>query len=180
MDEYSKRLKQLEKSLKRLPPKMGVVAVNFTKERFVRKNWVGTKREPWTKRQRKTRGSLMTKTGRLKRSIRKISVSSEHILIGTDVPYARIHNEGGELNQKVKVKEHSRAITRERATYNIRTRKKRTLKGRVRTGETKVKAHTRQMNTTIPQRQFMGESEVLLRRLERLIEKEFKQALNRI
>ncbi|MGB1294874.1 MAG: phage virion morphogenesis protein [Flavobacteriales bacterium] len=178
--DFNKKLDRLQKTLNRLPPRMAVVAVNFSKERFVRKNWISNKREPWTKRQRKTRGSLMTQSGRLKRSIRKISVSKNHILIGTDVPYAQLHNEGGVLNQTVNVKSHTRKKTRARITQNIRTRKKRTLKGRITTGETKVKAHTRNMNTTIPQRQFMGESPILQRRLEQLAIKELKEALKHI
>uniref|UniRef100_UPI001F46270F phage virion morphogenesis protein n=2 Tax=Flavobacteriaceae TaxID=49546 RepID=UPI001F46270F len=79
--------------------------------------------------------------------IRKISEGKYYVLIGTDVPYAQIHNEGGTIKATARVRAHSR-----------------TRKGR--NQPIKVKAHTRQMNAKIPKRQFLGESAVLALRLE--------------
>jgi len=161
--------------MNKLPARAGVVAVNFSKERFRMKNWVDTKREPWpdisetTRRRyqsrnqkRKVQGSLMSRSGRLKRSIRKIYTSQTKIIIGTDVTYARILNDGGHIRQSVWVRAHTRTISR----------------GRRKGSQTKVKAHTRKMNLKIPPRRFIGQSAVLMRRIERLIERDLKQALN--
>lgn len=157
--DFINKLKKLSRVIDRLPSRATVVAVNFSKERFVRKNWVDTSREPWKNRERKDRGSLMVRTGRLKRSIRKLQITSSYILIGTDVPYAKIHNEGGRINKTVTVRKHQRRITRGRG------------------GTETVKSHTRKMNLTIRKRQFLGDSAVLRRRLERMIEKDIKNAI---
>ncbi len=157
MSDFINRLNQVSKAVERLPPRLAVVAVNFSKERFVQKNWVDRGRVSWKKRQRKDKGSLMVRTGRLKRSIRKLSVNRNTIIIGTDVPYARIHNDGGSIKKNVRVREHSR----------------RTRGGK----EATVTSHKRKMNLTLPPRQFIGESAVLMRRLERQIERDLKNAL---
>ncbi|MCD8440857.1 phage virion morphogenesis protein [Tenacibaculum finnmarkense] len=137
--------------LSKMTSEAGVIAVKFSKDRFrqSQKNWVDTSQEKWTPRKRKRAGSLLVGpgSGRLKKSIRKISEGKYYVLIGTDVPYAQIHNEGGTIKTTARVRAHSR-----------------TRKGRSQL--IKVKAHTRQMNTKIPKRQFLGESAVLARRLE--------------
>lgn len=173
--DFINKLDRVSKTLKYLPEKMAITAVNFSKERFVQKNWVDTKREPWEPRKRKARGTLMIQTGRLKRSIRKLYATHELIMLGTDVPYAQIHNDGGTITETVNVKAHKRKITIAKS-YNLRTRN--ASRNRVSTGQTTdVKAHQRQINLTIPARPFLGQSAVLMRRLERLIVKELKNAI---
>ncbi|MCT4698468.1 phage virion morphogenesis protein [Tenacibaculum haliotis] len=136
----------------------GVIAVRFSKDRFRKKNWVDKSQKSWAPRKRKTRGSILVQSGRLKRSIRKISEGKYYVLIGTDVPYAQIHNEGGVIKTTARVRAHSR-----------------TRKGRSK--PIKIRAHTRKMNTKIPQRQFLGESAVLIRRLENHL---YEQVTNEI
>ena len=155
-NSFLAKVERLKRMRTRFPEIAAVEAVNFSKERFVQKNWLSRTREPWKKRSKEDRGSLMVRSGRLKRSIRKIKVTPNSVTIGTDVPYARIHNEGGILNRTVNVRQHTR-----------------TRKGRAET----VKMHRRKMNTKMPKRQFIGESAILLRRIERLMEKEIKKAL---
>ena len=174
MSDYLRKLKALGKLYEKFPNMAAIEAVNFSKERFVQKNWVDRSRVAWKKRKRKDRGSLMTKSGRLKRSIRKLSYTRNSVTIGTDVPYAQIHNDGGTINKTVRVKSHTRKVTK-------RARSERTgrvLKKRVSNGTTTVKAHTRKMNTTYPQRQFLGESALLMRRIERLTQREIDKILN--
>ena len=174
MSDYLRKLKALGKLYEKFPNMAAIEAVNFSKERFVQKNWVDRSRVAWKKRERKDRGSLMTKSGRLKRSIRKLSYTRNSVTIGTDVPYAQIHNDGGTINKTVRVKSHTRKVTK-------RARSERTgrvLKKRVSNGTTTVKAHTRKMNTTYPQRQFLGESALLMRRIERLTQREIDKILN--
>lgn len=143
------------------------LAVNFSKERFVRKNWVDDSREPWKDRAREDRGSLMIRTGRLKRSIRKIKASRNSVTIGTNVPYAEIHNEGM-TDKTVRVRAH----TRKRKDKTVK-RKDKTVKRKDKT--VKVKAHSRKMD--MPQRRFIGESALLQRRLERNLQKQLNNIL---
>lgn len=168
MIDYIIKLKKLSKLYQKFPELAAIEAVNFSKERFVRKNWVDKTVTAWKKRkpspdwhsdaQKKAaaRGSLMVKSGRLKRSIRKIKVTRNSVTIGTDVPYAEAHNEGAEINQTVTIKRH--------------TRKR---KGRTET----VKSHRRRRKIKLPQRQFIGESAILLRRIERLVQREINEIL---
>lgn len=167
-----KKLDELSKLYKKWPQMAGIVAENFSKERFVRKNWADNSIERWEPRKpapewaseewkkRAQAGSLLVGpgSGRLKRSVRRLKVTRNSVTIGTDVPYAQIHNEGGVINQKINIKAHSRK-----------------RKGRTE----QVKAHKRKRQVTIPKRQFIGESKVLLRRLERMVEKQMNDILKR-
>ena len=155
---FLKKLNELQKVYRKFPDMAGITAVKFSKDRFVRKNWVDQTAEQWKPRKHKAPGSLMVGkgSGRLKRSIRKTKVTRNSVTIATDVPYAEIHNEGGTINKTVSVKMHSRK-----------------RKGRVE----KVKSHSRKMNTEIPKRQFIGESKMLLYRVERLLQLELLKIL---
>ncbi len=165
-DNFIRTLDKLASVTARLPARAGTVAVNFSKERFVQKNWVDHTRQPWKKRKREGRGSTLVQSGRLKRSIRKITATRNWILIGTDVPYARIHNEGGVIKKTVQIKAHTRRRTGRKSKSN-------SPKTAI-----QVKAHTRRMQFEIQQRQFLGDSAVLGRRIERLIEEDIKKALS--
>lgn len=166
--DFIKKLNRLSKLYTKFPELAAIEAVNFSKERFVRKNWVDKGVEAWKARkpspewhsdeQKKaaSRGSLMVKSGRLKRSIRKTAVTRNSVTIGTDVPYAQIHNEGGIIKQNITIKAHSRK-----------------RKGR----SENVKEYKRKRQFKIPQRQFIGESAILLRRIERLVQREITNIL---
>ena len=146
--------------INQLPPRVATLAVNFSKERFVEQNWHDESAEPWEKRRGRRRGgkkrqggAVLVDTGRLKRSIRVISARKDRIVIGTDVPYAEMHNEGFEGRQ------------------NVRSHTRRSRKGKTFT----VRAFTRRMS--MPQRRFLGESQELANRIENLMETELKKAL---
>ena len=152
----------------------GVIAVNFSKDRFRFKNWIDKTAEKWQARKRPYRGSLLLRTGRLKRSIRKIASGDYYVVVGTDVPYAQLHNEGGIVNKVAQVKAHTRKVI-------IRQRKI-NRKGKVTTKAigskiVNVRAHNRKMNLTMPKRQFLGESELLMRRIEMHVNRELDKEL---
>ena len=160
--DFFKRLQKVNKPsfMMRLVNRSGVIAVNFSKERFVKKDWLnGTSRQNWDKRKKADRGSLMVRSGRLKRSIRKMSEGDYFVYVGTDVPYAQIHNEGGDINKTVTVRTHSR-----------------TRKGRTET----VKSHRRKMNIKMPKRQFLGDSNALAKRLERFANVEINNEIQNL
>lgn len=160
------KLKKLSQLYKSFPEGAGIEAENFSKERFIRKNWVNRTAEPWAKpkpvadwvpkKWRKKRGSLMVDSGILKVSVRTIRTTRNSVTVGTSVPYAQIHNEGGTVNQTVNIKAHSRK-----------------RKGRTEN----VKGHQRKRKFKIPQRKFIGESAILMRRIERFVEREIKEIL---
>lgn len=146
----------LSQCLTTLPNQIGTVAVNFAKQRFVSQNWHDTTAEPWDPRKRNRRGgekrqkgAILVDSGRLKRSIRIVSTTTATVTIGTDVPYAQIHNDGFDGDQSVRA--HSR-------------------KGRT------VRAHTRHME--MPRRRFLGDSAELTRLLTEFITNELNFAIN--
>ena len=125
-------------------------ATEYFKERFTEKEWDGT---PWPPaKSPKRSGSLLVKSSDLLNSIRPTEVTKDRVMItagNQKVTYAQVHNEG--FSGKVNVD----AFTRN-------------VKGKTQ----QVRAHTR--NTTIPKRQYMGETEELderiLGRIETLIQ----------
>jgi len=154
---------------RKLIDEAGIRALRFSKERFRQKNWVD-KNMPtaWDKRKKKARGSILVQSGRLKRSIRITAKGRYFVEIGTDVTYAKIHNEGGKITQTVSVKAHKRTKSIAKSS-NIRSRK--ASRQRVKAGTTTVREHSRKMNLSIPQRQFLGESSALARKIEKQMKK---------
>jgi phage gpG-like protein len=149
--EFVKLLDRVTKAVNVLPQRAATLAVNFSKERFRSQNWVDHTTEPWTKRKtrdkRKGR-AILVDSGRLKNSIRKVVVTNDYAIIGTDVPYAKIHNDGF------------------RGTENVRHHR--------RNGHS-VRAHTRRVN--MPRRRFIGSSAVLDRQLQRMMTAEITRAI---
>jgi phage gpG-like protein len=168
-------LDALQQTYKNIPAEVATIAVNFSKDRFRDQAWTDETKEPWKSRKRPRRGktgkvssnqTLLVKTGRLKRSVRKISATEDKIIIGTDVPYAQIHNEGGTITGTATVKSHT-------VKEHTRMRKGRREKVKSHT----VKAHSRKMNVKIPKRQFIGNSYTLQRRISLHITARFTRAL---
>jgi phage gpG-like protein len=174
--DFARKLEALRQAYRTLPTEIATIAVNFSKERFNDQAWLDETKQPWAPRKRPRRGktgktsnnqTLLVKTGRLKRSIRKISATEDKIIIGTDIPYAQIHNEGGEITNTVTVKAHQ---------VKEHTRKRKGRKEKVKAHT--VKAHTRKMNVKIPQRQFIGNSKTLQDQILSHITARFERALN--
>lgn len=167
--DFEKLREEFRKFYRQLPDIAGGQAVSFFKESFRRQGWVYNgslqkweQRKPGSKRNKGR--ALLVDTGRLRRSIRIVQKGEGYVKIGTDVPYAQAHNEGATITGTAsipgfrrkggKVKKHKRGDT--------------IIKAHTRTAG-KVSAHTRNMNTTIPKRQFMGESPDVMKSVERAI-----------
>lgn len=172
--------KRLRAVLPSLPLLVGNEMVNFVKDRFRHGNWRGNTIEPWKARAAKAKRNkgraLLIDSGRLRRSIRITKRSNDAVAVGTDVPYARAHNEGFE--RTVQVKAHDRkkygkqqvesgAVTRS-GKHRLKTVQ--TIKG-----ITQVKAHSKKMN--LPQRQFLGHSPWLTKSLQVMVTKTIMKAL---
>lgn len=75
---------------------MKMIAVDLADEfdrNFERKAFFD---KPWKARLLNNKGSLLISTGRLRRSIGK-RVAGDSIIFTSDAPYAKLHNEGGEI-----------------------------------------------------------------------------------
>lgn len=170
--DFINKLNAVQKAVKRLPKIVGNEAVLFSKQRFQQTNWIGDTTENWKKRKpgwvveskESSRRNVLTGpgSGRLRKSIRVVSENSEKVVIGTDVPYASIHNTGGRYtaNQRVrshKRKEHRRGLSTVRATT--------------------VKGYSRTLHINMPKRQFIGNSSYLTKRMIRIASAELNKVL---
>lgn len=169
---------KLQQSIADLPTIIGNEAVNYTLDAFEAQAWEGL---PWEARESKkdTGRALLVKSGTLKRSVRIISSSPSSVTIGTDVIYARVHNEGGEI---------SRAA---RSETFVRPRYERGKKGAMFGGmgafrkltkedraATPTKGQTyKAYNYRMPKRQFIGDTPELRERVRAAVIKELKLAL---
>lgn len=166
--DFITRLNNLQKAMNRLPNKVAIEAVRFSKERFEQQNWIGDNTEPWKRRKpvsesaTRSRRGILTDSGRLRRSIRKVRADSDTVVVGTDVPYAEIHNTGGTYNVSQSVKAHERKAFQ---------RNGRPVRAHM------VSAHRRSMTIHMPRRQFIGNSPYLSKRLIRMINAEFNRYL---
>lgn len=160
----------INRAISTIPQKAAVMAVNFSKDRFVKKNWLDTAEHPW-KKTPKRKGSTLIKSGRLKRSIRKVHVGANYVIIGTDVPYAQIHNDGGTIEGTEQVRTHQRRAHKRKGYSRAG---KRIKAGIVRSHI--VKSHKRKYKRTFAQRQFIGKSGHLEDQLTKMIEREILNA----
>ncbi|MBI9063269.1 MAG: phage virion morphogenesis protein [Marinilabiliaceae bacterium] len=179
--EYIQMLDRVAGVIDKLPARAATEAVNFSKERFRAQNWVDNGTGPWPKRKpvksesRKRSGrATLVDTGRLRRSIRKVSVTRERAVIGTDVPYAQAHNDGFRGRATQNVRAHTRKNREEARSRDASGRyKKKSSAG----GSIQVKAHTRTQNMNLPRRRFIGSSSVLDRRITRMMTAELMRAI---
>jgi phage gpG-like protein len=125
----------IKKELKKAIRKITNTTVNHYKSSFRNQGFAGDNAK-WKPRKNIDQGrAILVQSGDLRRSIKGTN-QGNNIIISSDKPYAEIHNQGGTINTTVSVKAFSRK-TKSGKTAN-------------------VKAHTRNVNTQIPKRQFMG------------------------
>ena len=184
MLSYIRLLDAVSTAIREVPQLVATEAVAFTKERFVEQNWLDGSPEPWDKRKtprkskQREKGAVLVSSGRLKRSIRKILVSADLVIIGTDVPYAQAHNDGFNGSVKQRVRQHTRAITKHGITHKKQQKNStRITFGRVKTGDAQVRAHDRTITQQTPRRRFIGQSSTLNTRIENTITKHLETAI---
>jgi phage gpG-like protein len=184
MDDLEKQFREFYNktrvTLDKLPVLAAQEAVNFFQDSFKKQTWSGQTQEVWKKRKtdKNTKDSgraLLVKTGRLKRSIRKIKADWDGIIVGTDLTYAEIHNNG--FNGTQQVNAHYRTASRKVSTKFLKSGKASIAKNaftRVKSKGHDVKAHSRKIN--MPRRRFIGDSPFLDTRINRI----FINELNKI
>ena len=152
----------------RLPQAMADAARNFFVDSFTKQGWdTGHGIKKWKPRKKsdgRRRRAILVKTGRLRKSIR----IRRRITIAAEAPYAAAHNFG--VDETVTVRAHTRrTYGRVQEKYTTSSGKERTRTKRVETGSLTVRSHTRHMQ--LPQRQFMGDSQMLDQKLDRIVER---------
>lgn len=163
----------LEKVFKHLPTWAGNAALNFFKDSWRRQGFIDQRFERWPKRRNDRNGAgraILISSGSLRRSLR-LSTGDTWFEIGTDIPYAKAHNEGATIEQIV--------TPRQRRYFWAMHAKAR------RTGDTaaadtwRAFALSKKLTIKMPKRQFMGRSRLLERRIGLHVERAITAALGR-
>lgn len=177
INPFDKKLQDLARAYKALPRQISITAVVFFKENFREQAWRDRGAQKWKPRRtnagrKSDTRAVLVKSGRLRRSIRAVSVTSKRIAIGTDVPYAQQHNEGftGTVTQNIP------AHTRQAHSRKEHTRAGRKVEAGTVQAHT-VKAYTRRFRVHTPKRQSMGHSAFLNSEVATLIKKSLDQVL---
>ena len=155
---------------------MGVEAVNYYKKSFRDGGFTDESLRRWKPRKgeitggiakvsKKSKGSraILVKSGELRRSIRVVRKNLKSVTIGSDLPYAQIHNDGGVVYKKA----HKRTATR---TVRIRGSGGFVngvfTKGRAKKMEIQgVRHNVGSSSFKMPKRQFVGVSKQLSNKL---------------
>ncbi|WP_064616383.1 phage virion morphogenesis protein [Streptobacillus moniliformis] len=170
-DVLSDELKT-EKIMKKIETKvMATVQLRFEKETDPNgKKWKPIKRVHKSLKKGSswwTKGKILRDSGNLIKSINS-SIDKNTLTVGTNLKYARIHNEGGEI----KIAEHSRLSGKRKQIrfYTKLQKYKRVTQ--------KVKSFTIKDRTiNMPKRQFLGFGNKLKKDIENIIEKELEKEI---
>ena len=89
-------LKKFEAEINSMVNTMGVMAKNHFTANFRKQGFEDETVIPWQPRKKRERAGrgILIKSGRLRRSISFRKKGKWSVVIGTDVPYAKVHNEG--------------------------------------------------------------------------------------
>ena len=165
----------------RLPRKVGVVAVNHFKQNFRDGGWLDNGLHPW-KRTRRQEGNgkdakyspLTSRRNHMMRSI-QASTSPGQVTIEDPVPYAAIHNDGGDITTHPTVTQRMRKYAWHMVYSLAGIKGKGKLpkelpkeaekwKGLALTMKSSITVHAH-----IPKRQFMGDSAELREKINKRI-----------
>jgi phage gpG-like protein len=151
--------RKLPTAIPRIAHECGVRAVELFRENFDKESFFG---EKWEKRKVAKNGALNTKilqkSGDLSRSM-EVTQSGGTVTITSDLPYSKIHNEGGTIKQTATAKQagwmRANLKTADGKKYKVKEGSKITI--------------------PIPQRQFMGDHPKLRAELKKTIEEQIIQ-----
>ena len=158
------------------PTKAANIALRFIDGNFRAQGYQGRSFQRWKKSRK---GTTLVKSGAL-RAATSYSIQTGQVTIFNRMAYAKIHNEG--FKGSISVKAHTRnRYTKSRVGTGklTKTGKERMQTVTAKSGESRVKAHLR--NVDIPQRQFMpitsSDSPVLNKAIQRDISKDLLKIL---
>lgn len=156
----------------KVPAIIAEEAATAYRSTFRSKKWDG---KPWPKLSSKykpKRGTMMSRTEKLEDSIDITLVSSAKVIVsagGSNVPYARVHNEGETISYAAR----SETFVRNRVKKTTTRGKKTSRKGQFKPGTVAGQGFSRKAySIKMPKRQFMGFSGELNRAIIMKIAKE--------
>jgi len=168
----AKPLNQLHHALEAMKPdllaKIGAQAKIFTNDNFRLQGFQGDVFEPWVKRNPDKdpgRAILVGKgTAHLKNSIHIIAITADSVSIGTSIPYAQIHNEGGSIRHPYReVTMHYKKVS-----GKLRLAKLTTIGDQMQASEFRRSSVSNHV-TNMPRRHYLGPSPVLDKQIIALI-----------
>lgn len=183
--------REIENAMKRtLPVKIGRIAADHFHENFRKGGFVNGGLHPWQPTKRQQSGSksaaanyspLLSARKHLYGSIKYIP-GDYRVMVRSDLKYAPVHNWGGVMSPTVTEKMRKYAWAR----YNEAIGKKKGTKRKKKHVETeealrwKALALTKKpkLQINIPQRQFLGESQELDRKINETIDNEIERIIN--
>lgn len=161
-----------------LPKKQANTILRFVNGNFRAQGWQGTYFKKW-KPTKKKKGAILIKSGRL-RAGTTVSIQQGQVTVQNKMPYAFVHNEG--FKGKMVIRAHTRnkySKTKVGTGKLTKTGKERQKTVSFKSGESKVRTHTRRVN--IPRRQFMPtekrQSVALNKSILKMIENDIKKIM---
>lgn len=109
--ELRRKLIAAKRALRDAPRIAGTRYVNNAIQAFCEQGHTDIVRTPWRPRAApdKDKGRhILVKSGDLRKSIRIVAIGPNWVRVGTDVRYAKVHNEGGRIKAVFRVPEHTR------------------------------------------------------------------------
>lgn len=99
--KMQRQKEQLERELSKFVRAMGVEAKNHFVASFRNQGFTDRRLERWQRRRNNSDPgrAILVKSGNLRRSIRVLSTSINEVTVGSMLPYAEIHNNGGQLRR---------------------------------------------------------------------------------
>ena len=194
-----KKQKEIQVAIDRtLPIKIGRIAKNHIQENFRKGGFQNNGLKPWKRKKHNDKYSpLMSSRQHLYGSI-QYKPNKAQVTVGTNLPYADIHNEGGEIIVTARMKRFFRAkayeaagtFGRKKTNGTTTPKKQKTISDRqfyawMHTATLTPEAEfwcalsMKPVGATIkiPKRQFIGESKELNTQIADLIEKEINNIL---
>lgn len=155
---------------------LGVEGVKFIDDNFKKQGFQGATFQPWVKRKstKNANRAILVKSGVLRRSIQQTN-NSDSVKLSTDIPYARIHNEGGEIRHPYRTVDlyyTKKGAKLKLAKLQTQSQQRKATEVR----HSSISNHT----TKMPKRQFMGDSPVLQKSAREALIKILTTALNNI
>lgn len=180
-EEFTRLVKKKGAELKnyatsQFPTKAGNITLRFINGNFRAQGFQGNTFKKW--KANKRGGTILVKSGKL-RSATTFTTQTGQVTIKNQMPYAKVHNEGFEGTVTVKAHTRNKYGKFKTGTGKFtKSGKERTKTMTAKTGESKVKTHTRKMK--IEQRQSIPTVESPSPVLNNAITREVAKDINKI
>jgi phage gpG-like protein len=144
-----------------------VEGLHFFQDSFDNQGFTDVVLEPWKQKKQADGYKILLQTGFLKNSLQVFDKNEKRIVFGSDAEYAEIHNEGGTIQITNTARAKRFFWFMYKATGQMQWKYMALSK----------KPH---FNIKMPKRQFIGESQTLLKKLEKILGIELKQRFKKL